>query len=104
MELSDFEKKVLDAVQKIPKGKVVSYKHIAQVIGCPRACQAVGNALKKNPWAPRVPCHRVVKSDGCVGGYAGGAVKKIKLLTKEGVKLCRAKGEKFKVLFDKTKK
>jgi O-6-methylguanine DNA methyltransferase len=70
---------------------VISYKDIAEIIGCPRACRAVGNALHKNPWAPQVPCHRVVKSDGSIGGYAGGVKQKIALLKKEGIRIIKNK-------------
>jgi O-6-methylguanine DNA methyltransferase len=70
---------------KVPKGKVTTYKALAQAIGKPKAARAVGNALNKNPHAPVVPCHRVVKSDGSLGGYALGDSKKLALLKKEGV-------------------
>ncbi len=81
-----FEKSVWKAIMKIPKGEVRSYKWVAKRIGRPRACRAVGNALRKNPLAPLVPCHRVVASNG-LGGYSGGLEKKRLLLEKEGVYL-----------------
>lgn len=84
---TEFEKKVWKTTKKIPKGKVVTYGQIAEVIGCPKAARAVGNALNKNPFAPQVPCHRVVRSDGNLGGYAGGAKKKRRLLEWEGIKV-----------------
>lgn len=84
-----FEKKVYRAVSKIPKGEVRSYKWVARQIGKPRACRAVGNALNKNPYAPTVPCHRVVKSDGSLGGFAKGVKAKARLLASEGVDLKR---------------
>jgi len=65
---TEFERAVLVATFKIPKGKVSTYKRIAQKIGRPHAYRAVGNALHKNPLAPIVPCHRVVASDGRFGG------------------------------------
>lgn len=84
--LTNFQKLVLDKTKKIPKGKVATYAKIAHSIGRPRAVRAVGNALK-NPWAPKIPCHRVVKSNGRVGNYANGINKKIKRLRSEGVKI-----------------
>ena len=90
-----FEEKVYSAAQKIPKGRVATYKSIAKAIGRPRAVRAVGNALNKNPFGydqkacpeprRRVPCHRVVKSDGSIGGFASGSKNKIKMLQKEGI-------------------
>ncbi len=85
--LTKFEKQVLDRLKKIPRGKVTTYGELARAVKKPRAARAVGNALHKNPWAPRVPCHRVVKSDGLLGGYGDGIRKKIKLLKKEGIKI-----------------
>lgn len=82
-----FAEKVYSVVKKIPKGKVVTYKAIAQAIGKPRAARAVGKVLNRNPFLPKVPCHRVVRSDGDVGGYARGIQKKIALLRKEGVRI-----------------
>lgn len=90
-KLSKFEIKVLAKVKKIPRGKIRTYKEIAIATGRPKAARAVGNALNKNPWAPKVPCHRVVKSNGEIGGYARGAKKKIALLKKEGIKIKRSK-------------
>lgn len=83
--MRQFAEKVYAAVEKIPRGRVMSYKDIARVIGRPRAARAVGNALNKNPGMPHVPCHRVVRSDGSIGGYAKGTRKKIAFLKREGV-------------------
>lgn len=83
--LTDFEKKVLKAVSGIPRGQVRSYGWVSRAIGRPRSARAVGNALNKNPYAPSVPCHRVVKSDGSIGGYAGGVATKRRLLSAEGI-------------------
>ena len=69
----------------IPRGEVRTYGWVARKIGLPRACRAVGNALAKNPFAPEVPCHRVLRSDGLLGGYSGGVKKKEHLLASEGV-------------------
>ena len=78
-----FKNRVLDAVAKIPKGKTLSYKQVAQLAGSPRAYRAVGNIMNKNN-NPNVPCHRVIKSDGTVGGYAHGTNRKREILKKEG--------------------
>jgi len=80
-----FEREVLVTTFKIPKGKVSTYKRIAEKVGRPRAYRAVGNALHKNPLAPVVPCHRVVKSDGTFGGEKKGAESRRNVLEKEGV-------------------
>ncbi|MFA5070730.1 MAG: MGMT family protein [Patescibacteria group bacterium] len=89
---TDFQEKVWLACRKIPKGKITTYKLLAKAINKPKAFRAVGNALNKNPYAPKVPCHRVIRSDGQAGGFAGGNKKKILLLKKEGVKFA---GEKI---------
>lgn len=86
-----FKEKVYRAVEKIPRGKVTTYKAIARAIGNPLAVRAVGNALNKNPFAPKVPCHRVIKSDGSVGGFASGTRNKTKLLQKEGAVVKKGK-------------
>ncbi|HQT45404.1 MAG TPA: MGMT family protein [Candidatus Micrarchaeota archaeon] len=82
---TDFEWLVYSECLKIPKGKTLTYRELAIRIGKPRAARAVGNALGKNPFAPFVPCHRVVKSDGTLGGYSarGGIAKKKKILLAE---------------------
>lgn len=79
----NFKGKVYQVVRKIPAGKTMSYKEVAEVAGFPRAWRAVGNVLHKNK-DPQIPCHRVIKSDGGVGGYNQGRKKKIALLRKEG--------------------
>ena len=79
-----FQNKVFRATKKIPKGKVATYSQIAKIIGSPQAARAVGNALNKN-CDPKVPCHRVVRSDGFVGGFRWGGKAKIKKLKSEGV-------------------
>ncbi|MDD5259718.1 MAG: MGMT family protein [bacterium] len=82
-KITEFEKKVYAACKTIPRGETRSYAWIAKKIGQPRACRAVGNALHKNPFAPAVPCHRVIRSDGNLGGFASGTAKKIRLLGAE---------------------
>lgn len=78
-----FKERVLKVVAKIPKGKTLSYKEVARRAGNPRAARAVGNIMNKN-YDPKVPCHRVIRSDGSIGGYRSGAKKKIQILKKEG--------------------
>jgi len=76
--------RVYEVVRKIPKGKILTYGEVAKKIGHSKAYRAVGNVLNKNT-NPEVPCHRVIKSDGKVGGYRGGTKKKTSLLKKEGM-------------------
>lgn len=85
--MTEFEEKVYEQVMKIPKGKVDTYKGIAMKLGMPNAARAVGNALHKNPFKDKVPCHRVVNSSGiCSGSYAfGGKDVQEKILKKEGI-------------------
>ena len=84
--ITPFQQKVYDFVRTIPKGQTVTYKQVAIKIGKPKAYRAVGNALNKNPFAPEVPCHRVIKSDGSIGGFASGSNKKLQLLKEEGIR------------------
>ncbi len=79
-----FQRRVLRATREVPAGKVVSYRDIARRIGQPGASRAVGQALGSNPVPIVIPCHRVVASDGGLGGYAGGLAIKKKLLALEG--------------------
>ena len=74
-----FDKRCYDLLLQIPKGKVTTYREIAHALGT-KAYRAVGQAMNRNPNLVRVPCHRVVKSNGEVGGYAQGEIEKIKLL------------------------
>lgn len=78
----NFKEKVFAIVKKIPKGKVLTYKMVAKLAGRPRAWRAVGNFLSKNK-NPKIPCHRVIRSDGKIGGYRRGTKKKVALLKKE---------------------
>ncbi|MBI2452788.1 MAG: MGMT family protein [Parcubacteria group bacterium] len=82
--ITSFQGKVYRVVKAIPRGRVLTYKEVARLIGRPRAWRAVGNALNRNADF-RVPCHRVVRSDGEFGGYRLGARKKHALLKGEGV-------------------
>lgn len=96
-----FSEKVYELCRKVPKGKVTTYKEIGKALrGKGQIYRAVGRALNTNPYAPEVPCHRVVCYDGKVGGFTHGTKKKIELLEKEGVKVRDGKIEDFeRVLF-----
>jgi methylated-DNA-[protein]-cysteine S-methyltransferase len=85
-KLSGFSAKVLKQTCKIPHGKVTTYSGLAVKIGSPRAARAVGTALANNPFPLVIPCHRVVRSDGSLGGFGGGINMKKELLTREGAK------------------
>ena len=78
--MTEFERKVLRAVSRIPLGQVRSYKWVAEKIGKPKAYRAVANALRKNPYFLFVPCHRVVKSSKQSGGYSLGSELKLSLI------------------------
>ncbi|MBI4059597.1 MGMT family protein [Candidatus Giovannonibacteria bacterium] len=82
----NFSKKVLEVVRKIPRGKTLTYKEVTRLAGSPRAYRAVGNILTKN-FDPKIPCHRVIRSDGTAGGYNHGVRRKKLLLAREGVSL-----------------
>ena len=92
---TEFSGKVYGFCSRVPKGKVTTYGEIARAVGKPGSSRAVGQALKRNPYAPRVPCHRVVKSDGSLGGYGGAGRKKTekkrKMLAKEGIGIAKGK-------------
>lgn len=81
-QVSNFTQEVLKVVSKIPAGHVLTYKQVAQMAGSPKAYRAVGNILNHNH-DPKIPCHRVVRSDGKLGGYNKGAEKKADLLREE---------------------
>jgi O-6-methylguanine DNA methyltransferase len=102
--ISDFANKVYTLLQKVPKGRVTTYGALAKAVGRPRASRAVGNILNANPYAPIVPCHRVVKSNGEVGGFASGTDKKIKILEKEGIDIKNGKVVLFETTYFKFNK
>jgi len=79
-----FKEKVYKIVQKIPSGNFLTYKQVAERAGHPKSWRAVGNVLNKNQ-NPKVPCHRVIRSDGKIGGFNKGIKRKVYLLKKEGV-------------------
>lgn len=87
----EFNDVVYELCKQIPIGKVSTYKEIANALGG-KAYRAVGNALNKNPYAPFVPCHRVINSNGKLGGFASGLKNKINMLEQEGVEI---KGNKI---------
>ncbi|MGL1935078.1 MAG: MGMT family protein [Fibrobacterales bacterium] len=89
--LTPFQKRVFTALLEIPQGKVTTYKELSRHLSCGSA-QAIGQALQRNPYSPEIPCHRVIKSDGTLGGFMGGVeskntLKKRELLMKEGVEI-----------------
>ena len=84
-----FEARVYAVVRRIPKGQVRSYQWVARQLGHPGLARAVGNALNRNPDAARTPCHRVIRADGSLGGYAWGAAAKRRRLQQERVRLSR---------------
>jgi methylated-DNA-[protein]-cysteine S-methyltransferase len=85
-----FNEKCYQLLRKVPKGNVTTYKEIAHALGT-KAYRAVGNAMNKNPYAPKVACHRIVNSDGRIGGFASNIKDKIKLLKTEGVEVHEGK-------------
>lgn len=92
MTITPFQQQVYTLLKQVPKGKVTTYKEIGKAMkGKGQIYRAVGNALNKNPFAPQVPCHRVVAADGSLGGFAHGPKAKIQLLEKEGVSVSNGK-------------
>ena len=84
-----FQLKVWKYLITIPKGQIRTYSEVAKAIKKPKAVRAVANAIGKNPYAPKIPCHRVIRSDGSLGGYSGrgGVNTKKKLLKLEGISI-----------------
>ena len=80
----NFNERCYSVLQKVPKGSVTTYKEIARTLRS-KAYRAVGNAMNKNPYAPKVPCHRVINSNGFVGQFAKGTEAKIRMLKSEGI-------------------
>ena len=94
---NSFDERCYELLKQIPKGRVTTYKLMAEALGT-KAYRAVGNAMAKNPEPVTVPCHRVVKSDGEIGGYALGVAKKIELLESEGISIKDGKVENLPAL------
>ena len=105
-QIKSFNEKIYSILKKVPKGKITTYKALAEAAGT-KAYRAVGQAMRCNPYAPVVPCHRVVKSTGEIGGFSGSinpnseeVKRKITMLEKEGVKIKNKRIVDFeKVLF-----
>ena len=83
---SSFSEQIYRILKTVPRGKVTTYKELANALNT-KAYRAVGSAMRKNPYAPKVPCHRVIKTNGEVGEFGGGVKKKIKMLRQEGVEV-----------------
>lgn len=94
----NFNERCYKILRKVPRGKVTTYKAIARALNS-KAYRAVGNAMNKNPYSPSVPCHRVINSDGSIGGFAHGPRKKIEMLKKEGVKIVKGKIDLKKYMY-----
>lgn len=89
-----FAERCYTLLRKVPRGSVTTYAELAHALGS-KAYRAVGNCLNKNPYAPVVPCHRVVSSNGTLGGFAWGTKEKIKLLEAEGIQIQRGRVVNF---------
>ena len=99
--MTSFQSQCYKALKKVPPGKVITYGGLAEMIGRPKAHRAVGSAMNKNPFAPKVPCHRVVKSNGDLGGFSIDIKVKIKRLQEEGVMVSNNKIVDFQsILFE----
>ena len=96
--IPEFYEKCYAILKKVPKGKVTTYKEIARALNS-KAYRAVGTAMNKNPYAPIIPCHRVVNSNGKVGEFFSGTNKKIKLLKSEGVYVLNGRLDLNKYLY-----
>jgi len=96
--MTKFRKKIFKIVAQIPKGRISTYQEVAKTLGSPRACRGVGSALNKNT-DYRIPCHRVIKADGHVGGFRLGSKKKIWLLKNEGIEIKKDRVINFKKYF-----
>jgi O-6-methylguanine DNA methyltransferase len=89
--MMSFSERVLELTKKIPKCKVTTYSEIARALGNPKASRAVGNALNRNTRPDIIPCYKVVRCDGSVGGYASGSKEKIRRLEKDGIEIRNGK-------------
>jgi methylated-DNA-[protein]-cysteine S-methyltransferase len=96
--VTEFQQRVYDFISKVPKGKVVTYNGVAKALNS--APRAVGQALKRNPNAPIVPCHRVIHENGNIGGYSGirDSDKKLNMLKAEGIKIVDRKVDEKHIL------
>ena len=98
MKQKSFKESCYEQLKKVQKGKVTTYRELARAVGT-NAYRAVGNAMNKNPYAPKVPCHRVVKLSGDVGGFSSGVKNKIKMLKAEGIEIKNGKIDLNKFLY-----
>lgn len=89
-DITEFQRRVYLALLDVPKGETISYKQLGERIGC-RSAQAIGQALKRNPFAPEVPCHRVIASDGSIGGFHG--EREGSMIEKKRALLAKEKGD-----------
>jgi methylated-DNA-[protein]-cysteine S-methyltransferase len=94
----NFNERCYKLLRKVPRGKITTYREIARALKS-KAYRAVGNAMNKNPYAPKVPCHRVVRSDGNIGGFARGTKEKISMLRKEGIEIKNGKIDLKKFIY-----
>ncbi len=85
--MSDLSSRVYKKLLEVPRGRVTTYAELAKAVGIENGSRAIGNIMNKNPNPVTVPCHRVVRSDGSVGGYAFGSTEKTQLLFSEGIKV-----------------
>ena len=85
------EEKIYKKLLQVPKGKVTTYRELAKAVGLKNGQRAIGRIMNKNPYPVIIPCHRVIKSDGKVGGYAWGEKVKAKMLSNEGIKIKNGK-------------
>lgn len=102
--MTSFADKIYKIISFIPRGQVSTYQAVARALNNPHASRAVGNALNKNPYAPKVPCHRIIRSNGEVGGFASGTAKKIAILKKEGIIIKKGRIDLKKYLYEFTSK
>lgn len=99
--MEDLKTRVYRNLLKVPKGRVTTYKELSKSVGLKNGQRAIGRIMNKNPNPVVVPCHRVVRSDGFVGGYAYGETAKRKLLSKEGIAVKKGKIENWNKTFFK---
>ena len=85
------DKKIYKKLLEVPKGKITTYGELAKAVGLKNGQRAVGKIMNKNPYPIIIPCHRVIKSDGKIGGYAYGEEIKTNMLSKEGIKIQNGK-------------
>lgn len=87
----NFDKKVYKKLLEVPKGKITTYSQLAKAIGLPNGQRSIGRIMNNNPYPVIIPCHRVVNSNGKIGGYAFGQDVKTNMLAKEGIKIKNGK-------------